>query len=57
MTELKRRAQSLCEQKDLEGGKKLEVQQKVSDIEEQWRTLLRSAEETHRCRKLLSCFY
>ncbi|XP_047197727.1 nesprin-2 isoform X1 [Hippoglossus stenolepis] len=60
VTELKRRAQSLCEQTDLEGGKKLEVQQKVSDIEEQWRTLLRSAEETHRelkgvVKQLVSC--
>ncbi|CAB1456440.1 unnamed protein product [Pleuronectes platessa] len=60
VTELKRRAQGLCEQTDLEGGKKLEVQQKVSDIEEQWRTLLRSAEETQRelkvvVKQLASC--
>lgn len=51
--ELKRRAQSLCEQKDLEGDKKLEVQQTVEDTEQQWRTVLRAAEETQRYRKLL----
>lgn len=46
--ELKRRAQSLCEQKDLEGEKKAEVQQMVRDTEQQWRTVLRDAEETQR---------
>lgn len=53
MTELKRRAQSLCEQKDLEAEKKLELQQMVADIEEQWRTVLQAAEETQRYGKLL----
>lgn len=46
--ELKRRAQSVCEHKDLEGDKKLEVQQTVKDTEQQRRTVLRAAEETRR---------
>lgn len=50
--ELKRRAQSLREQEDLEAGEKLEVQQTVGDIEQQWRTVLQAAEETQRCRKM-----
>lgn len=54
MTELKKRAQSLCEQKDLEGDKKHEVQQTVKDTEQQWRTLLQAAEDTQRCRRLIS---
>lgn len=49
---LKKRAQSLCEQKDLEGDKKLEVQQTFKDTEQQWRTVLRAAEETQGYRKL-----
>lgn len=49
---LKKRAQSLCEQKDLEGDKKLEVQQMVNDTEQQWRTVLRDAEQTQRYNKL-----
>ncbi|GLD71902.1 nesprin-2, partial [Lates japonicus] len=58
--ELKRRAQSLCEQKDLEGEKKAEVQQMVIDTEQQWRTVLRDAEETQRelkgvVKRLVSC--
>ncbi|XP_068608266.1 nesprin-2-like [Brachionichthys hirsutus] len=58
--ELERRAQSLCEQKDMEEGKKLEVQQMVRDTEQQWRTVLLAAEETQRrlkavAERLLSC--
>lgn len=47
---LKTRAQSLCEQEDLEGDKKLEVQQTVKDTEQQWRKVLRDAEDTQRYR-------
>ncbi|KAG7234117.1 hypothetical protein INR49_005781 [Caranx melampygus] len=46
--ELQSRAQSLCEQRNLEEEKKLQVQQMVGDIEQQWRTLLQAAEDTHR---------
>lgn len=52
VTELKRRARSLCEQKDLEGDKKLEVQQAVKDTEQQWRMVLRAVKETQRYREL-----
>ncbi|KAG7509989.1 nesprin-2-like [Solea senegalensis] len=48
VAELKRRVQSLCEHKDLEDEKRLEVEQTVGDIEEQWRTLLQAAEDTQR---------
>lgn len=50
--ELKRRAQSLREQEDLEADEKLEVQQTVGDTEQQWRTVLQAVEETQRCRKM-----
>lgn len=50
--ELKRRAQSLCEQKDLQGEKRKEVQQTVKDTEQQLRTVLKDAEDTQRYRKL-----
>ncbi|KAG8013457.1 Nesprin-2 [Nibea albiflora] len=57
---LKTRAQSLCEQKDLEGDKKLEVQQALRDTEQQWRKVLRDAEDTQRqlrglVERLVSC--
>lgn len=48
LLELMRRAQSLCDHKDLEKDKKLEVQQTVRDTEEQWRAVLQAAEETQR---------
>lgn len=48
--DLKRRAQSLCEQKDLRTDEKLEVEQTVRDTEQQWGTVLQAAEETQRCR-------
>lgn len=48
MAGLKTRAQSLCEQKDLGADEKLEVQQMVEDSEQQWRTVLLAAEDTHR---------
>lgn len=53
---LKRRAQSLCEQKDLEADKKQEVQQTVKDTEQQWTTVLRAAGETQRYRVLFLAF-
>nr|XP_033499149.1 nesprin-2 [Epinephelus lanceolatus] len=46
--ELKKRAKSLCDQKDLEKDKRQEVQQTVKDTEQQWKTVLRAAEETQR---------
>lgn len=48
--ELKKRAKSLCDQKDLEKDKRQEVQQTVKDTEQQWKTVLRAAEETQRYR-------
>ncbi len=56
VTELNSRAQSLCEQKDLEGDKKLEVRQTLKDTEQQWRTVLQTAEQTQRSRKLFLAF-
>nr|XP_020467229.1 uncharacterized protein LOC109966618 [Monopterus albus] len=58
--ELRRRAQSLGNKKDLEMDKKLEVKQKVKDTEQQWRMLLQAAEETQRqlkgiVERLVSC--
>ncbi|KAF3845085.1 hypothetical protein F7725_008248 [Dissostichus mawsoni] len=60
--ELKRRAESLCEQEDLQGDKKLEVQKMVQDTEQQWRTVLQAAEDTQRqlkgvVERLGSCQY
>lgn len=52
MTELKTRAQSLCDHKELQEDKKLEVEKTVKDTEEQWRTVLQAADDTHRYRKL-----
>ena len=52
--ELKRRAESLCEQEDLQGDKKLEVQKMVQDTEQQWRTVLQAAEDTQRYRKMFT---
>lgn len=49
VTDLKRRAESLCEKSGLDGEQKLEVQQTARDAEEQWRLLLEAAEDTHRC--------
>ncbi|XP_028420977.1 nesprin-2 [Perca flavescens] len=60
--ELKRRAQSLCEHKDLQGDKKVEVEQTVKDTEQQWVTVLQVAEETQKqlkgvVERLESCDY
>ncbi|KAK5917061.1 hypothetical protein CgunFtcFv8_011982 [Champsocephalus gunnari] len=60
--ELKRRAESLCEQEDLQGDKKLEVQKMVQDTEQHWRTVLQAAEDTQRqlkgvVERLGSCQY
>ncbi|RVE56937.1 hypothetical protein OJAV_G00211230 [Oryzias javanicus] len=62
LMELKRRAQSLYEHEDLEEDRRVEVQQKVGDMEEQWRTLVQNAEDTERelqalVERLLSCQY
>jgi len=51
--ELRRRAQGLCEQADLQQDTKVEVEKTVEDAERQWRAVLRAAEETQRYRKLL----
>ena len=48
MMELKRRAQSLCDQKELEEDKKREVQETVKNTEEPWRTILQAADDTRR---------
>lgn len=45
MSSLRRQSDSLCEQEDLEEGKKQEVQHSVRETEEQWRTALQTAEE------------
>ncbi|CAJ1074541.1 LOW QUALITY PROTEIN: nesprin-2 [Xyrichtys novacula] len=45
---LKRRAESLSKQKDLDGDKKKEVQKTIKDAEEQWRTSLKAAEDSQR---------
>lgn len=47
--DLKRRAKSLSENRNLDGDKKLEVEQAARDTEEQWRRLLEASEETQRC--------
>lgn len=46
VNDLRRRSKSLCEQEDLEEGRKQEVQQSVRETEAQWRTTLQTAEET-----------
>lgn len=46
---LRRRVESLCEQKVLEEDEKVKVQQTVGDVEQQWTMLLQAAEETQRC--------
>ncbi|XP_031729025.1 nesprin-2-like, partial [Anarrhichthys ocellatus] len=60
--ELNRRAQSLCEQRDLQGDKRAEVEQTLKDTEQQWRTVLQAAEETQRelkgiVERMVSCQY
>lgn len=45
MNNLRRQSESLCEQQDLEEGRKQKVQQSVRDTEEQWRTALQAAEQ------------
>lgn len=46
--ELQKRAQSLCDHKELEKSTMLEVQQTVRDTEERWGAVLHTAEETQR---------
>jgi hypothetical protein len=46
LQDLKRRGQSLCEHQDLEESRRREVQQTVRDMEEEWRRVLQTAEET-----------
>ena len=45
MKKLRRKSETLCEQEDVEEGRKQEVQQSVRETEEQWRTALQTAEE------------
>lgn len=54
MSELKRRAQRLCDQQDLDEDKKQELHQMVRDMEQRWRTVLQAAEDTQRYRQLLA---
>lgn len=42
---LKRQSKHLCEQEDLEEGRKQEIQESVRGTEEQWRTALQIVEE------------
>lgn len=46
LTELKRQSQSLSDQEDLEENVRREAQRRVKDSEEQWTTVLQSAENT-----------
>lgn len=46
LTELRRQSQSLSEQQDLQDSVKREAQQTVKDSEEQWTTVLQSAENS-----------
>ncbi|KAM3595037.1 uncharacterized protein V6R79_017444 [Siganus canaliculatus] len=60
LTALQRRAQTLSEQEHLDGDKKVEIQQKVGDTEQQWKTLQKTAKETQRqlqtvVERLVSC--
>ncbi|XP_077477537.1 uncharacterized protein syne2b [Stigmatopora argus] len=48
VTDLESRAQNLCGQKDLGEESRLELQITVKKLEEQWRSILRSAEKTSR---------
>lgn len=45
LTELQRQSRHLSQLEDLEDHLKLEVQHKVKDLEDQWKTLLQTAEE------------
>lgn len=49
VTDLRRRAESLCGNSSLDGDRKLEVEQTARDAEERWRLLLGAAEDAHRC--------
>ncbi|XP_068456286.1 nesprin-2 [Clinocottus analis] len=60
--ELRRRAESLCEQSELQDDRKLEVEKTVEDGERQWRAVLQAAEETQRelqgvVERMVSCQY
>ncbi|CAL8274010.1 unnamed protein product [Merluccius merluccius] len=60
LSDLSRRAQSLCKRQDLEESRRKEVQQTVRQTEEQWRSVLKTAEEAQRALKavterLVSC--
>lgn len=43
--DLRRQTQSLSEQEDLQDGRKLDAEQSIRDIEDQWRAVLQAAEE------------
>ncbi|XP_028293927.1 nesprin-2 [Gouania willdenowi] len=47
LTELRRRVESLSEQKELKEEKKEEIQQMLRDTEEEWKEVLQTAEDTH----------
>lgn len=46
LTELRRHSQALSDQEDLEETVRLEAQHTLRDSEEQWRTVLQSAEDS-----------
>lgn len=48
MTELKRREQDLCEQRELEAEEQQRIQEVVEDAERQWTLVLQAAEDTQR---------
>lgn len=48
VTELKRREQDLCEQKELEAEERQKIQQEVEGAERQWTLVLQAAEDTQR---------
>lgn len=48
VTELKRRAKSLCDQKDLGKDERRGVEQAAKDTEERWTVVLQAADETQR---------
>lgn len=45
VSSLRRQSDTLCEQEELEEGRKQEVQHSVRETEEQWRAALQTAEE------------
>ncbi|KAJ3613146.1 hypothetical protein NHX12_019398, partial [Muraenolepis orangiensis] len=54
LSDLSRRAQSLCQREDLEESSRQEVQKTVTQTEERWRPVLRRAEEAQRALKAVT---